>query len=166
MRPASLQDFRIRSQRSRAFTLIEVLVALGLIGITAGASLSAMLRINDFAFVGRLYTGAITVTQNQIDLILSDSPFNPQRTPAQIPPELVTDLQNGGPQIQYNVPIYKDPVTNIVSVTGTMATSIVDTGATVGGNALTVYRATVTVSYRFRERNYSVVMSTMRASDL
>src|ERR1700761_5002536 len=69
-----------------AFTLAEVMVALGIFGISAAASVAALLRMNNNAALSRLQTGASTVAQNQIDICLSDSPFNPQK--GQIPPEL------------------------------------------------------------------------------
>ena len=69
-----------------AFTLAEVMVAIGLFGITAAAAVEALVRMNVNAALCRLQTGASTLAQNQIDLILSDAPFNPQYS--QIPPEL------------------------------------------------------------------------------
>ena len=53
-----------------------------------------MIRMNTNAALCRLQTGASTVAQNQIDLILSDSPFNPQYS--QVPPELTIGTTNTG----------------------------------------------------------------------
>ena len=58
-------------------------------------------------------------------------------------------------------------------VTGTVFTEIKDTGTTVPvtvngtttAKSIHLRQATVTVSYRFRRRNYSVVMETMRTAD-
>ena len=47
-----------------------------------------------------------------------------------------------------------------------MTTVVADTsGSTENGNTLYVYQATVTVSYYYKGRQYSVSMSTMRCSD-
>lgn len=84
-----------------------------------------------------------------------------------------TPSPTGSPAIT----IYKDPMntnnaTNKI-VVGTIFTSVKDTGATVpitsvGGTtakSLNLRQATVTVSYKFRRQNYSVVMETMRTPD-
>ena len=71
--------------RQAAFSLAEVMVAVGIFGIMASASIVALNQMNNRAFISRCQTGASTVAQNQIDLILSDMPFNPQKN--QVPPD-------------------------------------------------------------------------------
>lgn len=142
------------------------MIAIALIGLAASSTFAVMGKLNEFASVSRLYTSAETVAQNQIDRILTDSPFNPSWNPPQIPASLIPDSQRGGPLIQNQIPIYTDPVTGEVSVAGTVTTSIADTGTSLNGSSLNVYRATVTVNYQFRNRKFSVVMSTMRTSDI
>ena len=115
--------------------------------------------MNTQSNAARLYTGAQTVVQNQIDLVLSDGPFNPQYS--QVPPELVV-----GTQTQTNVAIYLDPVSNQVVNTGTLTTTVANTNTTLNGNALNVYTITVTLTYVFKSRTFSFSMSTMRASDV
>jgi prepilin-type N-terminal cleavage/methylation domain-containing protein len=155
---------KLSTRLSRAaFTLAEVMVGLGLFGIIAGASVSAMLHVNNNAALSRLQTGASTVAQNQIDLCLSDSPFNPQKS--QVPPALTLGATSAGSSASPTVPVYTDPKTGL-QVLGWMVTDVVDTGVTYGGNNLNIYSITVTVNYRFRNRNYSVRMGTMRASDI
>lgn len=149
--------------RRAAFTLAEVMVALGLFGITAGASVSAMLRMNNNAALSRLQTGASTVAQNQIDLVLSDSPFNPQKS--QVPPALTLGTTDAGSAAAPTVAVYTDPKSGM-QVKGWMRTEVVNTGATLSGVALNTYRITVTVNYRFKGRDYTVRMGTMRASDI
>jgi hypothetical protein len=46
-----------------------------------------------------------------------------------------------------------------------MTTAVVNANATENGNTLYVYTATVTVSYYYKGKLYSVTMSTMRSSD-
>lgn len=149
--------------RRAAFTLAEVMVGLGLFGITAAAAVSAMLHMNNNAALSRLQTGASTVAQNQIDLCLSDSPFNPQKS--QIPPALTIGTTNAGSSTNPTVPVYTDPKTGM-QVMGWMVTEVANTGTTYNSANLNIFRITVTVNYRYRGRSYSVKMGTMRASDI
>jgi len=149
--------------RQAAFTLAEVMVALGLFGITASAAVSAMLKMNNNAALSRLQTGASTVAQNQIDLALSDSPFNPQKN--QIPPALTIGTTSAGSATTPTVAVYTDPKTGH-RVLGWMTTVVADTGSTLNGNVLHIFRVTVTVSYKFKGRQYGVSMSTIRCSDI
>ncbi len=147
-----------------AFTLTEAAIAIALIAITMTAVLMTMSRLNESASVARNSTGASAAVQNQIDLILSDGPFNPQKinedgTP-QIPPQLVV-----GTHVTNNVPIYREPTTGIV-VSGTMTTTVVDMSTVVAGITMPLYRADVSVTYNYRSRNYSLTRSTLRASDI
>ena len=68
-----------------------------------------------------------------------------------------------------NVFVYQDPVSGNVVVTGTMATTVTDLGAsmTFAGSTknLNTYRATVTVTYTYRGKTYNVSMDTMRTGD-
>jgi hypothetical protein len=65
--------------------------------------------------------------------------------------------------------IYRDPVTGTDVVTGTLTTTITDTGVTSdfinAGTKLNIRRASATVRYTFRNREYTVVMSTLRTAD-
>jgi len=149
--------------RRAAFTLVEAMVALGLFGITASAAVSAMLRMNNNASLSRLQTGASTVAQNQIDLCLSDSPFNPQK--GQVPPALTIGSTSTGTSAAPTVPVYTDPKSGM-QVMGWMVTEVANTNTTLNGNDLNIYQITVTVNYRFKGRSYSVNMGTLRSSDI
>ncbi len=157
---------RTPSQRNPevGFTLTEAAIAIALIGITMTGFVMSMSRINESASVARNATGAAAVVQNQIDLILSDGPFNPQKTNSdgtvQIPPELVV-----GTHVTNNVPIYREPTTGIV-VSGTLTTTVVDMSTVLGGITMPIYRADVTVTYNYRSRNFSLTRSTLRSSDI
>jgi type II secretory pathway pseudopilin PulG len=147
-----------------AFTLTEAAVAIAIIGITMTAFLTTMTRLNESASVSRNATGAATALQNQIDLLVSDGPFNPQKTnfdgTPQIPPELVL-----GTHVTNNVPIYREPATGVI-VSGTLTTTVVDMSAVLSGITMPIYRADVQVSYTYRNRNYTFNRSTLRASDI
>src|SRR6187401_3556704 len=116
--------------RRAAFTLAEVMVVLGILGITSAASVAAMLRMNNNAALSRLQTGASTVAQNQIDLCLSDSPFNPQKN--QTPPALTLGTTNTGTSASPTIAVYTDPKTGM-QVMGWMITEVANTDTTLGG---------------------------------
>src|SRR4051812_48124192 len=97
-----------RNSPAAAFTLVEVIVAISLAGIGVATTVAALTKINSVACIARNMSGATTVAQNQIDLLLSDSPFNPQKTnpdgSVMVPPEFTV-----GTHVTNNVPIYKEP---------------------------------------------------------
>lgn len=153
-----------KSFSSDAFTLIEATVALTIIGIGIGAMVPSMSQLNHEASVSRNVTGADAALQNQIDLLLSDGPFNPQKIGSdgqpQVPPELVV-----GTHTTTNVPIYREPNTGII-VSGTLTTTIQDISQTYSGLMMYMYRATVSISYDYRSRTYSESRTTIRSSDI
>ena len=63
----------------QAFTITEAVVALTIIGIGIGSMITSMGQLNEEASISRNATGADAAVQNQIDLLLSDGPFNPQK---------------------------------------------------------------------------------------
>jgi hypothetical protein len=151
-----------KAARRAAFTLAEVTMALAVLGTMGAGCYVGFNSLNTYAVSSRLYSEAQTAAQNQIDLILSVEPFDV--TTNTIPSVLAL-----GTTTTPNIFIYEDPVSGNVVVTGTMATTITDTGSTMnfaGTNAnLYIRRATVTVSYTYRNTNYSVSMDTMRTAD-
>lgn len=151
-----------RRFHAAAFTLIEAMVAIGIFGITAAAAIAGMVRMNTNAALCRLQTGASTIAQGQIDLCLSDAPFNPQYS--EVPPELTIGTTNTGTSTAPTIAVYTDPTTSI-SIMGWMTTTVANTNSTENGSTLYVYQVTVTVSYYYRNRLYSVTMSAMRCSD-
>jgi len=156
------------SRAAAGFTLLETAVGMMVLGVSIAAIVGTMTKLNATASMARNATGAYTAVMNQIDLIYSDGPFNPQKTntdgTAQIPSELQI-----GTQTQTNVPVYKDPNTGVV-VAGTMTTTVSDISSTYSNgsvtSALTMYRAVVTLTYTYLNRNYSFSMSAIRTSDI
>lgn len=153
-----------RSTRRTATTLIEALLAIGILGGGATASISTLLQMNKNATLSRLRTGAGTVAQNQIDYILSIQPYNPQKS--QIPPELALGTTMIGSPTAPTVPVYTDPQSGVVNTYGWVVTDIADMGQNLNGIDYNLRRATVTVFYKFRNKTYSVDLTTMRASDI
>jgi type II secretory pathway pseudopilin PulG len=154
------------------FTLVEAVVAITLIGIGVASTLGALTKFNSIADMSRNGTGACAAVMNQIDLIDSDGPFNPQKTnndgTPQIPPELILDV-NRVPPGPLTTPVvvyqYKDLLNNnIVIVPGTLTTTVTDLNP--GSTTVYLYQAVVTVQYNYLNRSYSFSMTTVRTSDI
>jgi type II secretory pathway pseudopilin PulG len=158
-------DIRQKARAAAAaFSLVETMVSLSILGIGVASTVGALTKFNSNASITRNATGAYAAVMNQIDLIQSDAPFNPQKTNPEIPPELQL-----GTQTNNNVPIYQDPNTGVV-VSGTMTTTVSNISSTYTQGSrtfpLTMYQAVVTVTYTYLNRNYSFSMSTIRTSDI
>jgi hypothetical protein len=83
----------------------EAAVGVTVLAIGVACTVGTLTKLNSIASTARSATGVYTAVMNQIDLIQSNSPFNPQKTnpdgTAQIPPELQL-----GTQAKSNVPDY------------------------------------------------------------
>src|SRR5947209_5722650 len=117
-----LANLNLRNAR-RAFTLMEVVMAFGVIGTMGAGCYVGFNSLNAYAVSSRLYTEAQAAAQNQIDQILSKGPFDPVRN--KIPTVLTI-----GTTTTPNVFVYQDPVSGSAVVSGTMTTTITDTGTT------------------------------------
>ena len=210
------------------------MVALTIIAIGIASMAMGMSQLNKEASISRNVTGAGAILQNQIDLILADGPFNPQKmnedgVSPQIPPELCIPqlgicrhnhtppvLQADGKtwkQAPLDVAVYRDPArwtyanaaartgatgfsandigqlgyqsdtqtywrlqttaptwiqdsTEGIIVKGTVTTSVEDVSQPYLTVPLYIYRATVTVKYKYRGKDYSVSRDTLRTSDI
>src|SRR5256885_6832885 len=69
---------------SAAFTLMEVVMALAVIGTMGAGCYVGFNSLNTYAISSRLYSEAQTAAQNQIDLILSKEPFDSSASGAYI----------------------------------------------------------------------------------
>jgi type II secretory pathway pseudopilin PulG len=142
-----------------AFTLVEAVVAISLVGLGITSAVAALTKFNAFASVGRNSTGAYAAVMNQIDAIQTAAPFNPAK--GQIPEELTL-----GAKCE-TVLVYRDPMDPNSGVWAEcpkgqgLKTSVEDVSA----NGITLYRATVTVDYTYLSRSYKLSMSTLRTSD-
>lgn len=192
MLPPSRQSRPHRCRHHVAFTLVEIVIALAVLGVMSAGCYIGFNGINTYAVSSRLYSEAQTAAQNQIDLILSKEPFDVMISPARIPLELMTaaELAAVSPALGSTTPaatsanypyyladgllardafIYTDPVTGTIIVKGIVTTQVSDIGATetLEGTTmgLNIRRATVTVKYTFRNTDYKVVMDTMRTAD-
>src|ERR1700682_1644623 len=98
LRPNAL-NFHSLSIRKKAaaFALAEVMIGISVLGVGIGSTVGALTKFNSIASISRNATGACAAVMNQIDLIQSDGPFNPQKLnndlTVQIPPELALGTQ-------------------------------------------------------------------------
>lgn len=162
------QGWRTKGGTRAGFTIVEALAGIAVLGTGVALTVGALTKFNSIAGTARNASGAYTMVMNQIDLIQSDGPFNPQKKntdgTSQIPPELTL-----GTQTQTNVPVYQDPNSGII-VSGTMTTTVTDISSTYTSGSTTfpliMYKAVVTLNYTYLNRNYSFSMSTIRSSDI
>lgn len=146
------------------FTLVEVLVATALLGLVAGGALWALTQANNYAAISRLYTGGENAAQNQIDYLLTDSPFNPQSSQFGTTNEWAV-----GTSALQTVTIYSEPAGadgQSHSITGQMVTTVTSNNIVTKSQNLNLYSATVVVTYTFRSKTYRVQLNAMRASDV
>ena len=149
-----------RRVAERAFTLTEILITSGIIIIIGATATFALTMINKYAISARVQAAAQSIVTNQIDQILTRGPYVPTNTPPDIPAILKT-----GTTVTNNVPVFTDPESGSVVVTGTLTTDIQDSLATNNGTPLYVLKAAVTLNYTFAGRGLTVVMNTLRAPD-
>lgn len=145
------------------FTFAEIIVSVSVLGLLSAGSIWGLAQANNYASVARLYTGAETVAQNRIDEILSESPFNPQKTPPEIPTVLALGTHAAETVQVYNEPNPAGGTPRII--TGQMVTTVTQVNAP-GFPNLNMYAATVVVTYTFRGKTYKVQFNAMRASDV
>lgn len=142
----------------QAFTLTEILITSGIILLMGATAMYALTLTNSRAISTRVRAAAQSVVQNQIDQILTRGPYVPTNVPPDIPAVLTSSTTK-------NVPVFVDPETGILVVSGTLTTTIEDSGATVKGEPLYVLKAAVTLNYTLAGKAQTVTMNTLRAPD-
>jgi type II secretory pathway pseudopilin PulG len=152
-----------RSKDRAAFTIVEIMVACGMLALTAAAAIGTLIRLNNNAALARLQTGATTVAQERIDHILADEPFDVLKN--QIPDVLTLGTKTIGTPSNPTIPIYTDPITNQVIVYGWMTSTVNKTTQAYGPWVVEVRNADVVVGYQFRGKPYTVRMCTVRSPD-
>ena len=192
------RQFRPRRFRPRppylrgGFTLIEIVIALAVLGTMAGGAYLGFNAVNTYAVSSRLYSEAQATAQHHIDNVLSKAPFDVMVTPKKIPLELMTEAELAAvtPALATSPPptsnayypyyrsngrltkqafIYRDPQTGEILVTGTLASTVTELGdaMTMEGvtTPLNTRRVTAEVTYKFRNTDYVVAMDTLRTAD-
>ena len=174
--------------RSLAFSLVETLIALGLIGIAVTALYTSFVKVNDFAESNRLSTCAFEIVQARVDKALSVRPFTPVNG---ADPFLSTSgnplasslMLCGSNTVTLGVPC-KETVNILINsdalatsgsiqavVTGTLTTlvnnaSIVTGGTTSTSGSVQLRSINIRMDYQYRGRPYNVQMTCLRAPDV
>jgi hypothetical protein len=149
-----------RGSRRAGLTLVEVMVAAAMIGLTCSVVMFVFAQLNQMTMVTRLYTGAMTEAESQVDFLSTDSPFQPTSL---VPTELAPGTNS------QTVTVYQDPLSGF-AITGTMTTAVTTANSSYTSGSTTdtlyLYLYTVTVTYQYRNRTYTVSLSGCRTSDV
>ena len=136
------------------------MIAGAVLALFIVGSVSAMAQINRWASVARLRTLALAVTQQKIDQIMTTSWSVLSPTPT---------ILTAGTTTESNLPLNNDAFNNetgLSSAFTNLDVQVIDTRTTQITSLTTrTLRAVVTVSYTYRNRPYTVSMTTLRATD-
>ena len=156
----SLNSAKRLRRGTAGFTLVEVLIAGTLLAVLISGSVTALTQLNRWATAARLRTIAMAVAQQRIDLI--------ETTPWQVVgarPALLT----AGTVTENNVPLNNDDynaATSLVSPYTTLDSQVMSTRTTVISDLTArTLRATVTVTFTYRNRPFTITLNTLRATD-
>lgn len=149
-----------RPLRRGGFTLIEVAVALAVISIFVAGAVLALVQMNRFATVSRLQTLALGLAQQRVDEVLTTQWILGTPRPTEL---------TAGTRTDANLPLNNDSFNSRAGLASLFTELDVQVNATrttqVADITARQIRAIVTVSYSFRGRPYSLVMTTLRTSD-
>lgn len=171
-----------------AFSLVETLIALGLVGITVTVLYTSFVKVNDFADANRLHTCAFEIVQARVDRALSVRPFTPQNGSDPFitsgSNSLTSDLMLCGTNTvslgtpcneTVNILINSDALatsgTVQAVVSGTLTTLIQNASIVTGGTAaasgtVQLRSVNINLNYLYRGRPYNVQMTCLRAPDV
>jgi Tfp pilus assembly protein FimT len=167
--PAPVQFLRC-ARKDRAFTLAEVAIAAGVLAIFACASLIAFTQMNRFAANARLRTLAMAVAQQKVDAIQT-APWNLGSEPPAVLTKSTASprAMTAGTVTEPNLPLDNDSFNSqsgLSSAYTNLDLQVTATRTTVLSYPTTrTVAAVVTVSYKFRGRDFTVTLSTLRACD-
>lgn len=152
---------RLKSRRSLlGFTIPEVTVAGCILALFIATSVAAMTQINRWATSARLRTLALAMAQQKVDQILTTQWQTLGTVPA---------ILTAGTTTENNLPLNNDTFNNqstLVSAFTGLDTQVTATRQTVVASVTTrQINATVTVTYTYRKRQGTIVMTTLRTTD-
>lgn len=152
--------FKGRRRSLLGFTLPEVTVAGCVLAMFIATSVAAMTQINRWAASTRLRTLALALAQQKVDDILS--------VPWQVDGTVPTIL-TVGTTTETNLPLNNDSYNSGAGLSSAFTALDTQVNATRTTVISTVSArqvgASVTVSYTYRNRSASIVMTTLRTSD-
>ncbi len=142
------------------FTIVEVVIAAGMLAVFAAGAMVAMTQINRFAAASRLQTLALAVAQQRVDEVLTVPwVLNAPR------PEVL----KVGSQTETDLPLNNDAFNSQSSLSSPFTALDLQVNARrvteITNLAPRRVRAVITVSYAYRGRNYALSLTTIRATD-
>ena len=155
---------RLRALRRKAggFTVIQAVVAMGIVAVAGAAGMMALVQLNNKAASMRTLNNARAVVQRNIDTALG-VPFSATQQPAILavtsPTGAVYDDDGGGDNL---VTIITPKTAAGTTLRGTL-TRIVSAQA--NSDAADIRRVTFRIDYTVKSRAYSFSMTTLRGSD-
>ena len=147
-----------RKLKSGGFTFVELVIAMAVLVVFAATTFAALTQFNRFAAASRLRSHAVSLAQQQIDQILTAG-WNTEK-----PTLLAT-----GTRKETDIPLHTDELNekaDLKSVFTEVVTPVVATRETTVAEVTSrQIRATVTVTFTYASRNYTVTLTTLRAAD-
>ena len=184
-----------RTRAARGMTMVELMVSLAVLALTAVGGVSGFILLNQYASNLRNVSSAKALCQERIEEVQT-MPFSPPTILPYVTGQLDTNtyyllgaaanydstgkfigtgtVQTTNSTTGENVQVYvqQDGATNTVPgvrTTGVSLASLTDASTVPGnpatGTSLHVVTFTVTVTYVFRGKNYSYSMYTLRGPD-
>ncbi len=161
------------SRGQQAFTLLEVCFAVVAFAIFSAASIYSLSQLNRFASNARYRTLALAAAQQKIDQIMT----TPWSVVGTVPTVLAAGTTTeAAPTV--TLPLNSDPLNSATGLSSAFTnydTQVLDTRTTVitkltdcsgnTGSSSRLLRASVTVSYTYRGKSYSIVLTTLRGTD-
>ena len=164
-----------------AFTLVEMLVAFGVLALTMVGLFSSFTFLNGYAAVSRNQSSAKALCQQRIEQVLS-LPFHPPLTvPVSDGFYLLGQASNwtaaSGPYTNSSPASFTGPAAGIQTSSETVSIYVAQDGTTVQvpgtrtttvactNTALNLAQFTVRVAYVYRSKSYSYAMYVLRGAD-
>ena len=146
--------------RRRAFTLPEVVIAGAILALFVAGSVATMAHLNRWASASRLRTLAMALAQQRSDEVLT----TPWQTRG-IRPTVLTSGTTTEPALSLNNDSFNN-ATDLSSGFTTLGTPVPATRVTeITDLSPRMVRAVVTVTFNYRDRPYSMTLTTLRAID-
>ncbi len=161
---ARLAPFRLKFAKSRTagFTIVQTVIAMGVIAISGAAAMMALVQLNNKAAAMRTLNNARAVVQRNIDTALAVS-FSASQQPTILAVTsaagVVHDDDAGGDNL---VTLFTPKTGTGGTLKGTL-TRIVTAQA--NSDSADIRRITFRIDYTVRGRPYSYAMTTLRGSD-
>lgn len=150
---------RRTSAKNAGIALIQVIVAMGLIAVCGALGIRALMEMNRKAAGLRLLTNARAIVQRNIDSAIA-VPF----TSSNIPPILAIGSSiwddDGGNDSKVNVVVPRSG--NGAVIKGDLLRTVTSETNSVNAD---IRRVTFTLAYKYRGKDYSFTMSTIRTTD-